>query len=306
MVRGLLNDRLNGAWHSFPWPALVFTELRSRLEEKFDFAREYVAGMQLLDVVSNQCYVSVTFVPDNLPAPPDSPAYWARLGDIPYVVTNEPLRKFNVGDRVFNPRNGQVYYCLKDGSYYADINLLFRFYPLPEFDPAFPLNDLFQRPMEEVLGVTSYPCNERLNFQLVDAAVRVEGDPGSATFRYRLECPTLMGDPLDEEAGYEAGAQVYFTLPDAAATGDFYVCLGSALAGETPISKPELWRRIELPYLFGPYLKRGVHADWCELDGQNEKAGVASLAAFERLQLEYDKIERQQRQQEPWTVATRP
>jgi hypothetical protein len=160
--------------------------------------------------------------------------------------------------------------------------------------------------MEEVLGVTSYPCNERLNFQLVDAAVRVEGDPGSATFRYRLECPTLMGDPLDEEAGYEAGAQVYFTLPDAAATGDFYVCLGSALAGETPISKPELWRRIELPYLFGPYLKRGVHADWCELDGQNEKAGVASLAAFERLQLEYDKIERQQRQQEPWTVATRP
>jgi hypothetical protein len=305
MVRGLMNDRLNGAWHSFPWPSLVVTELRSRLNEKFIFALEYAAGTQVLEMVTNQCYVAVKLVPDNLPPPAESPAFWARLGDIPYTVTNDPLQKFNVGDRVFNQLTGKVHYCLMDGSYYMDINFPVRYYPLPEFDPAFPLDDPVQRPMEEVLGVQAYLTREPLDFRLVDAAVRVEGDPGSAIFRYRLECPTLNGDPLDEEAGYAPGDQVYFTMPDASSSGDFWTCIQTALPGESPLSHPALWRRIELPYLFGPYLKRAIHADWCELDGQSEKAGAAAISAVERLQLEYDKIERQQRQDEPWTVATR-
>lgn len=309
MVRNILADRLNSAWHSFPWPQLVMIEERRRVQQRFYFAISYVAGAQVLDDVSNQCFVAVTLVPDNVPPPTESPQLWALLGDIPFQVTNEPFQKFNIGDRVLNQNDGKVYYCFKNGSYFIDTGLASSFYPLPDFDPAFPLDDGWQQPMEECLGVFSLPPSGRdnapLSFALVDSAVRVEGDPGSAWFRYRRQCPVLRGDPWDEEAVYGPGDQVYFVYPDYAGTGDFYDCLSATKAGESPATSPTLWRKVELPYIFSSYLQWAIHGDWYELDGQQEKAGATAIKAFERLQLEYDKIERQQRQEEPWTVTTR-
>jgi hypothetical protein len=309
MVRTILSDRLNTAWHSFPWPVLVMYERRQRLEDLFYFAISYEAGDQVVEAVSNRCFVAVALVPDNAPPPPASTHLWASLGTLPYEVTNDPLQKFNVGDRVLNQHDGRIYYCIQDGSFFADVGNNLRFYPLPDFDPAFPLSDTFQKPMEEVHGVFRLPPGagefSSLGFTLVDAAVRVEGDPGTAWFRYRLQCPILNGDPWDEEVPYDPGEQIYFTWNNSVGTGEFYDCLLATNAGESPASRPEAWRRVEIPYIFGSHLQWAVHADWYELDGQQEKASATAGKAFERLQLEFDKIERQQRQSEPWAVSTR-
>jgi hypothetical protein len=309
MLRAILSDRLNGVWHAFPWPSLVVLERRYRLQEKYDYAKVYVPGDQVFDAVTNLSWYCVLATVPTGDHPNETPTKWAQLGTLPFQTTNDPDAAFGVGDRVFNPVDGNIYYCLVDGALFADIDQPGQFGPIPPFDSAFPLEDSWQTPMEEVLGVWQAPPSAReslaLGFTLVDDAVRVESDPGSAWFRYRARCPEIKGDPWDEEATYGISDQVYFTQPDNAGTGDFYECIMGAPPGEGPSGNPLFWRRIELPYLFGPYLSRALHGDWYELDGQAEKAAAALYAANERLQLEFDKIERQQRQQEPWTVATR-
>jgi hypothetical protein len=309
MLTGILSDRLNSVWHTFPWPSLVIYEVRRRLQKVYDSNTQYVSGDQVFDPVSNRCWFCVQTFPPGLANPQDAPANWGQLGSLPFLVTNDLDRQFQIGDRVFNPVDGHLYYCFVDGAFFADINQPSQFTPIPDFDPAFPLDDGWQRPMEEVLEVfTAIPGSTHslpLGFSLVDDAVRVDGDPGSAWFRYRLQCPEITGDPWDEEATYGIDDQVYFSYPDNARTGDFWTCINGAPPGAAPPGNILLWRKIEIPYVFGPYLQRAVHADWYELDGQAEKAAAAAAVAFDRLQLEFDKIERQQRQREPWTVATR-
>jgi hypothetical protein len=307
MLRPLLSDRLNAAWHVFPWPQLVVMENRRRLEEIFHFDKEYKAGDQVFDAVSNKCWQCVQPTPDNMGNPADLPKYWAQLGALPFQRTNNPAALFQVGDRVFNPGDGGIYYCFAANSYFVDIRNPNRWSILLPFEPAFPLVDDFQTSMEEVFGVW-LECPSRigpstLDFILDESSVRVEGDPGSAWFRYRPSCPELTGDPWDEESVYSPDQQVYFT--DSNGVGDFWVCLVAPALGQAPGSDPLLWERINLPYTFGPYLARALHADWYELDGQADKALVAVTTANERLQLELDKIERQQRQREPWSMATR-
>jgi hypothetical protein len=307
MVRSLLSSQLNTAWHLFPWPMLVNLEQRTRLERRFDYASAYAAGDEVYDEVSNQCWRCVRPVVPPVIQPKDDPANWAQLGVLPTQRTNDPNASFKVGDRVINGANGQSYYCIADGAFYADINNPQSFAPLPPWDPGFPLADDFQEPMEEVLNVNSYrddqDCRWRLNFALVDDAVRVEDDPGSAWFRYRIRCPELIGDPWDAEATYFIEEQVYYT--DSVGVGDFWVCNLGALPGAAPGSDPLLWRKVELPYIFYNYLAMATHASWLETDGQSDKAVASNLTAEKYLQLEFDKIERQQRQSEPWSVATR-
>jgi hypothetical protein len=140
-------------------------------------------------------------------------------------------------------------------------------------------------------------------YRITDHGVRVPGDPALACFRYRVACPVLEGDPWDAEATYDPNDQVYYT--DQRGVGNFFNCLLATAAGESPGVRPDAWRLIEIPYIFQNFLTWGTHADWLELDGQADKAGAAALRAFEMLTLEFDKVERQQRQTEPWTVLTR-
>jgi hypothetical protein len=307
MVRSLFSSRLNAAWHLFPWPSLVNIEQRRRIDKRFDYTSAYAAGDEVYDEVSNLCWRCVRPVVPVVVQPKDDPANWAQLGDLPAQRTNDPNAQFKVGDRVIGAANGHTYYCISDGAFYADINNPQAFAPLPPWDPAFPLADDFQEPMEEVFNVNSSREDAdwrwRLPFALVDDAVRVEGDPGSAWFRYRLRCPELTGDPWDAEATYFIDEQVYYT--DTIGVGNFWVCVNGAPPGEAPGSSPLLWRKIELPYIFYNYLSWATHADWLETDGQSDKAAASHMKAVEYLQLEFDKIERQQRQSEPWSVTTR-
>src|SRR5262245_24063742 len=87
MVRGLLNDRLNSVWHSFPWPSLVMDEVRQRLSKTYDYATIYSPGDQVFDAVSNRCWQCVKLTSPGQDNPQDSPAFWAQLGAFSYEVT---------------------------------------------------------------------------------------------------------------------------------------------------------------------------------------------------------------------------
>jgi hypothetical protein len=87
---------------------------------------------------------------------------------------------------------------------------------------------------------------------------------------------------------------VYFQ--DATGTGDFYTATGTTQAGQSPATTPAKWAVVALPYIFRAYLMQGGYADWLTSDGQTEKAAGVEPAASELLELEADKLQRQQQQ----------
>lgn len=157
----------------------------------------------------------------------------------------------------------------------------------------------------DILNV--YPQDPReyrvdpLLYTLNDQGVRVAGNPGSAWFTYRDLCPYLFGAPWDEAANYVAGSQIYFVT---GGVGDFYEVLSDTVAGQSPVTDPLLFERVEIPRRFAVYLGAKVAADWLRWDGQSEKASDPEAAAL----LEWDRLFlqlRQQKQARPMNVRTR-
>lgn len=111
---------------------------------------------------------------------------------------------------------------------------------------------------------------------------------------FRIRRPELTGDAWDATAVYTSGCQVYFA--DAAGAGNFYDCLATTVAGESPATAPAKWQGVPLPYTFRQYLIQGGYADWLTSDGQTDKAGVIEATCAGLLELEADKLQRQQGQ----------
>lgn len=70
--------------------------------------------------------------------------------------------------------------------------------------------------------------------------------------------------------------QIYFT------DGNFYQCVTAAVAGESPTTAPTKWRTITLPSKWRWALARLTYAHLLMLDGQTDKASVASAQAYGR------------------------
>jgi len=63
--------------------------------------------------------------------------------------------------------------------------------------------------------------------------------------------------------------QAYFV---ANGVGDWYDCLAATVPGESPATNPELWRKLEIPVWFEPYLISRALSLVLTDDGQNDKA----------------------------------
>jgi hypothetical protein len=70
--------------------------------------------------------------------------------------------------------------------------------------------------------------------------------------------------------------QAYFDDGD---EGDFYDCLEDTLAGESPITNPEKWRRIDWPAVFEPFLVSRAVSILLVAEGQSDKARSEERAA---------------------------
>lgn len=66
--------------------------------------------------------------------------------------------------------------------------------------------------------------------------------------------------------------------------GEFYQCVTATNAGETPLTHPQKWRRIQIPKEWRRVLARLTYAQLLEIDGQKDKALVESARAKELLE----------------------
>lgn len=124
----------------------------------------------------------------------------------------------------------------------------------------------------------------------------VRNTPAYVWLKFRRQRPELTGDRWAASATYAAGDQMYFET--AAGVGNFYTATAGTVAGESPATSPDKWTVVALPYFLRLYLMRGLYADWLASDGQTDKAAAAEAQANQALELEADKLQRQQGQAE--------
>jgi len=122
---------------------------------------------------------------------------------------------------------------------------------------------------------------------------------------YRLEPVVLDGDPWDSTVEYFAGSQVFFDSGSGTGglnpeegkqfSGNFYTCLVKNTNTDPSLNTIN-WKKVNIPYIFGQYISRGCLADYLRSEGQFDSSQVAESEAKYFLDLEIDKIVRQQGQ----------
>lgn len=129
---------------------------------------------------------------------------------------------------------------------------------------------------------------------------------GSLFVEYRIIPPELSGTLWDNTTTYYAGSQVYFDSGSNSGTlapvdgkpysANFYTCLIGPNNNHLPASNPTVWTKVSIPYIFGQYLPRAIFADYLRSEGQFDSSQIAEAEATHFLDLEVDKVVRQQGQ----------
>lgn len=125
-------------------------------------------------------------------------------------------------------------------------------------------------------------------------------------YYYRTKVPSINGEAYDSGVSYYPNSQMYFDSGSNTGTyapvvgkphtANFYTCLSITNAGETPSSHPAKWSIVKIPYIFGPFLAWGATANWFSSENLIQEAIVIEQKAQSMLDLETEKIARQQNQ----------
>ncbi len=138
----------------------------------------------------------------------------------------------------------------------------------------------------------------------VEKIVVMSTDATGYYVEYRTKRPEIQGE-LYKSRDYATGSYVYFDTGSNSGTympvegfphhGNFYKAKANVTSANNP-SNASLWEKVEIPYLFGSYLSRGVYADFLRSEQQYEDAAKAEGDAAGILEMEFDKELRQQGQ----------
>jgi len=141
-----------------------------------------------------------------------------------------------------------------------------------------------------------------IRFELTEQGIAVHPQaPNVVWVEFRWRRPALKGAFWDSTLTYAVGRQVYFVTEDG--VGNFYTCAEAAAAGESPDTDADKWTLVPLPYIFRGYLIQAGYADWLRCNKEFAAAAMAENDATELLELEADKLQRQQKQVRRLDVA---
>ena len=134
----------------------------------------------------------------------------------------------------------------------------------------------------------------------------VGGNVSGALFvEYRIEPVVMTGDKWNASTAYSVNSQVYFdsgsnsasyhTVAGKPQIGNLYNCI-TANTNTSPAEATANWSIVKIPYIFSNYIARGVFSDYLRSEGQFDSARLAEAEAQALLELEIDKVVRQQGQ----------
>lgn len=319
-MRGYIDRALQRIWEGEPFPELVRVEARNyRLA--WDSATTYAASTSTAAV---EVYFAPTglyyqsLVGSNLNQAPatqsggvwtENSAYWAQSRTAYSGNDWAASTVYAVGTIVRRTSGSTAdyrYYQCHTGHTSSSSFDATKFCILTEFDQYVGYTQTGETAIGEVFRVTN--ANPRITrgfveypFWLSENGVQVTNGPATVWLEYRIRRSGLTGDTYSATTAYTAGQQIYYTTTGG--IGNFYDCVTSTSAGDSPVSAAAKWSLVEIPYIFGQYLIWSCYADLLAGDGQTDKAGAASGAAQGYYEMEADKLYRQQRQTQPHRVV---
>lgn len=313
LLRQFHDRRLQQAWEIHHWPELCPTEQRT-FRPTWNGTVSYPATTERYDVPSANYYQSLTA--GNLNNPPtigglENSAFWAlcQTGYGAPLWTAGAI--YAVGVKVQNPADLQFYQCTVAHTSGVSFDPT-KFGLLTPFDRYISLDQVQDdgtvlTPIGEIFAATDVSPKlttkvVEFPFWLSDRGAQFTQLKHSIAFAwlyFRIRRPFLKGQAWDAGTAYAAGRQVYYVGTGASinvGTGNFFNALALTNAGESPESTPLKWSAVQLPYLFQNYLIAAGYADWLTADGQGQKAMAQEGMAQNYLEMEADKLQRQQGQ----------
>lgn len=155
-----------------------------------------------------------------------------------------------------------------------------------------------------------------LEWTLINDAVQLMDDATTVYLQYRIPCPTLNGTFYDDATAYAVGDQVYFD-DGGTIRGNFWNCIVATTAGQhpnalysdggTPPANIAKWELVEIPAAFRGFLEWSAYAKSLPTYAageRNAERATALAMADNYLQLETDKLYRQQGQAPPMPIRT--
>jgi hypothetical protein len=305
--------RLAQAWEINDWPDICRLEQRT-FRPQWSAANTYNATDEVYDIPSGQYFQSL--VSGNINNPPTSAgvvdqAHWAASA--PKYSANPWLQNtpYALGAQVTNPNDNNYYQCIVAHTSGLTFDLT-KWGLLTFFDRYISPDQLKsdgtpETPIAELMRATDK--DPRMTTKLVKLPYwQSENGWQFTSLRhnysfiwiwFRLRRPVLAGDAWDEDLFYAQGQGIYYVGTGgsiAAGVGNFYMANQPTLPLQNPETFPSAWDLVHIPYIFRSYLIAAGYADWLTADGQSSKAGQQEGLAYGYLELEADKLQRQQQQ----------
>lgn len=215
---------------------------------------------------------------------------------------------FAVADQTLNPNDGRYYQCIGAHTAGATFDAT-KFGILTPFVRSIDYEQAGKTPLGEVRFIwdrnpETNRYAQKMMFRLRPDFVQVQGTANVVWVEFRRRPNVYTTVLWSASATYTAGATIYDP-----ATGDCWTANTTTTAGENPTSAPAKWDKVEFPYLFAEYTALSAYASLVNREEQAEANGPENFslqlaAGYPLLQLELDKIERQQGQVRQLNVRT--
>lgn len=311
-LRTHISRRFKQAWERHPWPEVMRYEHR-KFRDEYAAGTTYQAGDEVYFSTTRKYYQAVKSGGFNGQAPEtgdpleENSAYWAQCKTSYETTEYDNVVSYVVGDQVHYQPTDLSYQCIQAGSGNLPTDTAY-WGVLAEFDRYVPYSQTGKTDIGQVLEVTSLNRRNRkdaarIEFEPSENGCQICEDWASVWLWFRLQFGRLFGADYDSSSTYSIGDQIYYS--SSSERGNYYNCIASAAAGETPDTDPDKWEKVEIPARFEQFLIDSCHASWLETEGQTAKAVIWEKAALKDLDEQFLIFSGQQKQQRKMTVLVR-
>lgn len=280
--RAYLNNRLRQGWRWRAWSDLELTEERW-FRAFYASGTAYAApttttAVEVFDPATQLYYQTLRSTTGNAPsvAGVENSAYWAECADEYSADDWATAIDYEAGDQVFDSTTNRYYQCHTAHTSSGSLDGT-KFGILTPFDRYVAFEQSGQTAIGDVLAVqaTNWKVDisaRNVDHKLSENGIQIAEDLASVWIHFRQRPPYIRGIAYDATKVYTANvSQIYYQT--ASTVGNFYNCLTTTTAGDTPVSAAAKWDLVEIPRFLQTWLEEGIAADWLADD---DRAGAAS------------------------------
>lgn len=314
MIRQAHDRRLQTAWEFDRWPELIRTEKRY-YRDPYATGTSYTASTataatEVYFPASGKYYqnvkASVGVDPANAAGVVNA-TNWAESAPSYSASNFSAATTYVLADKVLYPTTDR-YYVLHTAAVAGTLPTdTTKWGILTDFDRYVAYAQTGKTAIGGVLDTNSVnpkttTRTSPLDWFLSENGVQISTPSSFAWITYRIRTVRLFGDAFSTTTVYTAGQQIYYST---GVRGNYYDCIVTTTAGDTPISAPSKWSIVNIPLIFQRYLEWGGYADWLRNDGQTDKAMVEDDKATSFLSDQSGLLQGQQGQVQRMVVLTR-